>query len=71
MHISKYGGETNLDHWLEDYCLTMRAEGSDDDFVVQYLPLLQLSSTRAWLEQLEPGSIHYWGDLCSFFIGRF
>jgi len=56
-HISKYDGETNLNYWLEDYCLTMRAEGSNDDFAVQYLPLLLSSSTRAWLEQLEPGSI--------------
>jgi hypothetical protein len=27
--------------------------------------------TRAWLEQLEPGSIRCWGDLCSFFVGLF
>jgi hypothetical protein len=34
MHISKYDGETNPDHWLEDYHLAMRVEGSDDDFIV-------------------------------------
>jgi hypothetical protein len=49
-HITKYDGETNLDHWLEDYYLTMKAEGSGDDFTIQYLPLLLLSSTKAWLE---------------------
>jgi hypothetical protein len=27
MHISKYDGETNLDHWLEDYRLAMKAGG--------------------------------------------
>jgi hypothetical protein len=27
MHISKYDGETNPDHWLEDYRLTMKAGG--------------------------------------------
>jgi hypothetical protein len=27
MHISTYDGETNPDHWLEDYRLAMRAEG--------------------------------------------
>jgi hypothetical protein len=34
MHIPKYDGETNPDHWLEDYRFTMRAEGSDDDFTI-------------------------------------
>jgi hypothetical protein len=71
MHISKYDGETNLDHWLEDYCLTLKVEGLDDDFIVQYLPLLLSSSTRAWLKQLEPGSIRCWGDLRLVFIGHF
>jgi hypothetical protein len=33
-HITKYEGETNPEHWLEDYCLAMRARGSDNDFVV-------------------------------------
>ena len=33
-HISKYDGETNPDHWLEDYCLTMKDGGSDDDFTI-------------------------------------
>jgi hypothetical protein len=32
--ISKYDGETNTDHWLEDYCLAMKAKGSDDDFTI-------------------------------------
>jgi hypothetical protein len=27
MHMSKYGGKTNLDHWLEDYHLAMKARG--------------------------------------------
>jgi hypothetical protein len=49
----------------------MKAGGSDDDIAVQYLPLLLSSSTRAWLEQLEPGSILYWGDFRAVFIGHF
>jgi hypothetical protein len=49
----------------------MKAQGSDDDFTIQYLPLLLSSSTRAWLEQLEPGSICYWGDLRAVFISHF
>jgi hypothetical protein len=46
-HISKYDGETNPDHWLEDYRLAMWTEGSDDDFTIQYLPLFLSSSTKA------------------------
>ena len=34
MHISKYDGKTNPDHWLEDYRLAMKAEGLDDDFTI-------------------------------------
>ena len=49
----------------------MKARGSDDDFIVQFLPLLLSSLTRAWLEQLEPGNIRCWGDLRSIFVGHF
>ena len=38
-HIIEYNGETNPDHWLEDYRLMMRVGGLGDDFMVQYLPL--------------------------------
>jgi len=50
MHISNYDSDTNLDHWLEDYHLAMKAGGSDNDFTIQYLLLLLLNSTRAWLK---------------------
>jgi hypothetical protein len=46
MHISKYDGETNLDHLL-DYHLAMKVRRSNDDFTIQYLPLLLSSSIRA------------------------
>jgi hypothetical protein len=49
----------------------MKDEGLDNDFAIQYLPLLLSSSTRAWLEQLEPSSIRCWGDLHAVFIGHF
>jgi hypothetical protein len=35
----------------------MRARWSDDDFVVLYLPLLLSGLIKAWLKQLELGSI--------------
>ena len=41
---------TNPNHWLKDYWLIMGAGGANNDFVVQYLPLLLSSSARAWLE---------------------
>jgi hypothetical protein len=34
MHISMYDDETNPDHWLEDYRLAMKDEGSSDDFAI-------------------------------------
>ena len=33
-HISKYNGETNPDHWLEEYHLAMKAGRLDDDFAI-------------------------------------
>jgi hypothetical protein len=54
-HISKYDGETNLDHWLEDYHLAVKARGSDDDFVVQYLSLL-LSQSELGSSSLSPAA---------------
>ena len=71
MHISKYDSKTNLDHWLEDYCLAMRTEASDNDFAIQYLPLLLSSSIRVWLEQLKPGSIRCWTNHRSVFVNHF
>jgi hypothetical protein len=66
-----YDEETNPNNWLEDYRLAMKVRGSDDDFIIPYLPLLLSSSTRTWLEQLEPINICCQGDLCSVFIGHF
>ena len=49
----------------------MKAEGLDNDFAIQYLPLLLSSSTRAWQELFKSGSIRCWGNLRSIFIGHF
>jgi hypothetical protein len=35
----------------------MKAGRLDDDFAIQYLPLLLSSSLRAWLKQLNPSNI--------------
>jgi hypothetical protein len=35
-----YDGEVNPSVWLDDYHLTFRVvEGSDDHFIIQYLPI--------------------------------
>ena len=70
-NIIKYSGDTNPVVWLEDFCLTYRAGGTDDDlFIIQYLPLYLAKSTRAWLEHLPMDSIHSWADFKRIFIGN-
>jgi hypothetical protein len=40
LNIVKYFGDTNPAMWLEDFHLTSRVGGADDNlFIVQYLPL--------------------------------
>jgi hypothetical protein len=47
-NIIKYDDKTNPSIWLEDYCLTCRAGGVDDDlFIIQFLPIYLANSTRA------------------------
>jgi hypothetical protein len=33
-NIIKYDDKTNLSIWLEDYCLTCKVGGADDDFFI-------------------------------------
>jgi hypothetical protein len=52
-NIVKYNGKTNPSIWLEDYRLTCRAGGADDDlFIIQFLPIYLADSARAWLDHL-------------------
>ena len=58
--------------WLEDFCLTYRAGGADNDlFIIQYLPLYLAESARAWLEHLPANNIHSWADFKCVFVGNF
>ncbi len=58
-NIGKYAGETNPSVWLEDYRLACRAGGAtDDNFVIQYLPIYLADSARSWLEYLPGGCIN-------------
>jgi hypothetical protein len=65
-----YDGETNTDHWLEDYCLAMKAKGSDDDFTILYICFfraqLELGSNNSSLAISVAGC-----DLRSIFVGHF
>jgi hypothetical protein len=70
-NIVKYS-DTNPVLWLEDFHLACRAGGADDDlFIIQYLPLYLMESTRAWLEHLPMDSIHSWVDFKCIFVGNF
>jgi hypothetical protein len=68
-HIAKYAGETNPSFWLEDYRLTFRAGGVDDDlFIIQYLPIFLAETTQAWLEYFPTECIGNWAELRDVFI---
>jgi hypothetical protein len=48
--------------------LTTRIEGAHDAFIVQYIPLLLSSSTRAWLKKRDASCIGNWADLRVLFV---
>ena len=71
-NITKYTRETNSSIWLEDFRLTYRARGVDDDyFIIQYLPIYVGEHVRAWLELLPHDSIRDWADLKRVFVRNF
>jgi hypothetical protein len=71
-NIIKYDGKTNPNVWLEDYRLTCRAGGSDNDvLIIQFLPIYLADTSRAWLYHLPKNSIDYWEDLKAIFTSNF
>jgi hypothetical protein len=71
-NITKYNGETNRAVWLEDFQLTCRAGGTDDDyFIIQYLPICVGEHVRAWLEFLPSNNICSLAELKQVFIQNF
>jgi hypothetical protein len=71
-NIIKYSGGFNPVVWLQDFYLTYQAGVTDDDlFIIKYLPLYLVESTRAWLEHLPVDSIHSWADFKHISIGNF
>jgi hypothetical protein len=63
-NIVKYNGKTNLGVWLEDYHLTCRVGGANDEpFVILLLPIYLPDSTRAWLDHLPRNIIDSWEDI--------
>jgi hypothetical protein len=71
-NIVKYDGNTNPSIWLEDYCLTCRPDGADDNlFVIQFLSIYLADMSSAWLDHLPRNSIDCWEDLKEIFTGNF
>jgi hypothetical protein len=71
-NIIKYDGRTNPSIFLEDYRLTCRVGGADDDiFIIQFLPIYLANTSRAWLDQLPRNSIDCWDDLKEIFTSNF
>jgi hypothetical protein len=71
-NIVKYDGNTNPRIWLEEYHLSCRAGGVDDDlFIIQFLPIYLVNVSRASLDHLPKNSIDCWEDLKEIFTGIF
>jgi hypothetical protein len=71
-NITKYDSKTNPSLWLEDYRLTCKAGGADDDlFIIQFLPNYLANSARVWLDHLSRNVINSWEDLREIFTGNF
>jgi hypothetical protein len=52
-NIIKYHDKTNPSIWLEDYCLMCKVGRVNDDlFIIQFLSIYFVDSTRAWLDNL-------------------
>jgi hypothetical protein len=61
-NVVKYDGKTNPNVWLEDYRLTCKVGGEDDDlFIIQFLPIYL--AARVWLDHLLRNVIDGWEDL--------
>jgi hypothetical protein len=71
-NIVKYDCKTNPSVWLEDYRLTCRVGGVDDDlFMIQFLPIYLADTSRAWLDHLLRNSVDCWEDIKEIFTGNF
>jgi hypothetical protein len=63
-NIIKYDSKTKPCLWLEDYRLASKAGGVDNDiFIIQFLPIYQADSARAWVDHLLRNVIDSWEDL--------
>jgi hypothetical protein len=63
-NVVKYDGKTNPIIWLEDYCLTCKVGGANEElFIVHFLLIYLMDSTRAWLDHLPRNIINSWEDL--------
>jgi hypothetical protein len=71
-NIVEYNGKTNSNFWLEDYRLTCKAGGANDDlFIIQFLPIYLADSASAWLHHLPRNVINSQEDLREIFTSNF
>ena len=61
-----FTGESKPDTWLEDYRVAVQIGGGNDEVAMKHLPLMLEGSTRAWPNQLAPGSIYTWKILLEY-----
>jgi hypothetical protein len=70
-NIVKYDGKINPRIWQEDYRLTCRVGGADEDFfIIQFLPIYLADSARAQLDHLPRNAFDSWEDLKETFTSN-
>jgi hypothetical protein len=63
-NVIKYDDKTNSSVWLEEYRLTCREGGMNEDlFIIQFIPMYLVDCARAWLNHLPRNIIASWEDL--------
>jgi hypothetical protein len=64
--------KTSPNIWLEDYRLTCKAGGADNNFfIIQFLPIYLANTSRSWLDHLPRNTIDCWEDLKEIFTSNF
>jgi hypothetical protein len=71
-NIIKYNDKTIPTVLIGDYHITCWVGGADSDlFIIQFLPIYLVDTSRAWLDHFPRNSIDCWKDLKEIFIGNF
>jgi hypothetical protein len=69
--VVKFNGQQDPRIWLDDFITAVTISGGSRDNALQLLSLHLKDNTRAWLNNLAPGSIRSWEEFQQAFIANF